>query len=120
MSVQVIVADADAHASLLHAVFAQRGAAQHPFFAKSSVTIVHEEETGSGVTGDVDVRPSVFVKIGGNGRHTVGGGGTRDAGFLAYIGESSVAVVAIERIPAGGQAQGPAFGGNSLHPTVPA
>src|SRR5205823_4142382 len=63
VSVQVIIADANPHARLLHAIVAQGRTAQHAFFAKSSVTIVHEQKTWSGVASDIDVLPSVFVKI---------------------------------------------------------
>ncbi len=118
MAVEIVVADSDAHAGLLHAVFAESDAPQHAFLAKSAITIVHEEQTGSGVTGDVDVLPAVFIKIGGDDRHAVGGWGVVDAGFLSYVSEGPVAVVAIEGMLTGGQAARSAFDGNTFRAAV--
>ena len=42
MPIEVIIADAHAHTGLLHAVITQGGTPQHAFFAKSSISIVHE------------------------------------------------------------------------------
>ena len=64
MSVQIVIADPDSHARLLHAIFAQRYASQTPFFTKCSISIVHEQETGSGIGGDVDVLPTILIEVG--------------------------------------------------------
>ena len=81
---------------MLHAIVAQGRTPQHAFLAKSSVTIVHKQKTWSGVAGNIDVLPSVFVKIRRYDSHAIGGCGARDAGLLRYIGEGSVAVVAVQ------------------------
>src|SRR6476660_9484985 len=100
MSIQVIITHPDAHTGLLHAIFTQGRTSQHSLFAKSSITIVHEQETWSGVTGDINVLPSVFIKISRNDCHAVGGCGLCNAGLLSYIGERPVAIVSIKGIPA--------------------
>src|SRR5215470_5798314 len=102
MAVQIVIADSDAHTRLLHAIFAQSRTPQYSFLTKRSISIVHEQKTRSGVAGDVDILPSVFIKIRRYDRHAVGGRGARDAGLLTYIGERSVAVVSIKGIPARG------------------
>src|SRR5215467_1942543 len=102
MAVQIVVADSDAHTCLLHAIFAQGRTPQNSFFTKRSISIVHEQKTGSGVASDVDILPSVFIKIRRYDRHAIGGRGARDAGLLTYIREGSVAVVSIKEIPARG------------------
>src|SRR6267154_2092744 len=102
MSIQVIIAHPNAHTGLLHAIFTQGRTSQNSLFAKSSITIVHEQETGSGVTGDVNVLPPVFIKIRRYDGHAVGGCGSRDAGLLRYISERSIAIVSIKGMPARG------------------
>ena len=42
MAVQIVIADPDSHAGLLHAVFAERHSAQHTFFRKFAFPIVDE------------------------------------------------------------------------------
>ena len=64
MSVQIVVADADPHARLLHAIFAQPYTSQDSFFAKRSIAIIHEQETRSGIGSDVDVLPTILIEIG--------------------------------------------------------
>src|SRR5215472_1457606 len=44
MAVEVVVADTDSHASLLHAVVTQRHSAEHAFLPKRSVMVVHEQQ----------------------------------------------------------------------------
>ena len=58
VTVEVVVADADAHSGLLFAVVAKSHAAQDALFAESAVVIVHEEQAGSGVAGDVNIGAS--------------------------------------------------------------
>ena len=73
MPVQIVIADPHPHTRLLHTIVAQRHAAYDSFFAKSPIMIVHKKKTGSGVTGDVDILPSVFIKIRRNHSHAVSG-----------------------------------------------
>src|SRR5579859_4337898 len=99
MSIQIVIPDANAHTGLLHAIIAQGRASQYSLFTKRSITIVHEQQTGSGIAGDVNVLPSVFIKIRGNDSHAVGGWGSCDASLLRYVGERPVAVVSIQGVP---------------------
>ena len=100
MPVGVVVADADAHAGLLAAILAERDAAQHAFLAERAVVVVHEQQAGRRIAGDVDVGPSVFVEIGGDDGHAVARRRGGDAGLFADVRERAVAVVAIQRMPA--------------------
>ena len=71
MPIQIVVSDSYAHACLLHAIVAQGHAAQDAFFAKRSIVVVHEEQAGRGIAGNVDVGPTVLVKIRSNHRHAI-------------------------------------------------
>jgi hypothetical protein len=66
MAGAVIVADGQSHACLFLAVLAIGNAAHSAFFAECAVVVVHEEQAGTGVAGDIDVRPSIVVEIAGN------------------------------------------------------
>src|SRR5215471_179766 len=118
MSVQIVIADSDAHPCLLHAIVTQSRAAQHSFLAKGPVMIVHKKKTGSGIACDVYILPAVFVKVRRNNRHAISGRGLRYAGLLSYICKGSIAVVSIERVLTGLQPTRPALDGNSLPAAV--
>ena len=62
MPVEIVIADPDAHAGLFFAIITERYAAQNPFFPESTVMVVHEQQAGRGIAGDVNVRPAVFVE----------------------------------------------------------
>src|SRR5207302_6462340 len=111
--VQIIVADAAAHPRLLHAVVAKGHSSHYAFLAKSSVMIVHEQQTGCRVRGNVDVGPSVFVKIGGNHSHAIGFAFGNSC-LMADIGECSIAIVSVERMPPHRQPTRSTFDGNSF------
>src|SRR5438067_414407 len=96
--VQIIVADTDAHSRLLHAVVAKGHSSHYSFLSKSSVMIVHEQQTGCRVRGNVDVGPSVFVKIGGNHSHAIGFAFCNSC-LVADIDECSITIVTVERMP---------------------
>src|SRR5438046_10004192 len=96
LSVKVIIADSHAHSCLLRAVVAEGHAPQYSLFAKRSVTIVHEKQTGSRVASNVNVWPSVFVEIRRHHRHTVALCSLRDAGRPADVGERSIAIVPVQ------------------------
>src|SRR5207342_2440392 len=66
VSVQIVVANPNAHARLLHAIFAQPYTAQDSFFTKRPISIVHEQETWSGIGGNVNVLPTILIEIGGD------------------------------------------------------
>src|SRR5206468_11531657 len=65
------ITDGNTHTRLLHAVFAQSYAALHSLLRECSVAVVVEEKTRSRITRDIQVRPSVPVQIGSNGRQPV-------------------------------------------------
>ena len=69
--VEVVVADPHPHPRLLRAVLAERDAPQDALLAERSVMVVDEQQAGRGIAGDVDVRPPVFVQIGGDDGHAV-------------------------------------------------
>src|ERR1700722_4241037 len=71
MAVKIVVAHADAHASLLHSVLVDGDAARHAFFTKGAIMIVLEEETRRRLAGEVEIGPTVFVEIGRNNGHSV-------------------------------------------------
>jgi hypothetical protein len=72
MTVQVVVAHGHAHSGLLDSVITKGHTAKHAFLAEGAVAVVHEQQTGRGIAGHVDIGPTVFVKISGNNGHTVG------------------------------------------------
>ncbi len=113
-AIEVIVADADAHAGLLHAVLVQGNAGFETRFGKGAVAIIFEEKAGGGVTGDIDFGPAVVIEIGSHGGHAVAALCLGDAGLLADIGEGTVAIVVIEGGNAGGQAARAAVDRNSF------
>src|ERR1700722_2505767 len=98
MSVQIVVADADPHARLFHAIFAQPYASQDSFFAKGSIAIIHEQETWSGIGRNVDVLPTILIQIGCHDCHAIGSRSLVNARCLAYIRKCSIAVVSIQRM----------------------
>src|SRR6478609_6433529 len=87
VSVEVIVADANAHSGHLLAVRADCDAAHQALFAKGAVVIIQEQKTLSRVAGHKEIWPSIFVDVEGNSREPVGTLDRGDAGFFRNIGE---------------------------------
>src|SRR6266566_815166 len=114
MPVQIVVAKSHAHSRLFRSIVAQGHAPDHTLFPKSSAVIVYEEQAGSGVAGYVDVRPAVFVQIGCNDGHAVAFGGAGHASLLTYVGEGSVAIVAVQAVSPRGQPARSAFHRNTF------
>jgi hypothetical protein len=56
MTVEIVVADGDAHAGLFHPVLAQRDAAFERFLPERAVMLVAEQPARCRVARDVDVR----------------------------------------------------------------
>jgi len=104
VAVEVIITDADAHASLLVAIVAEGHATENAFFAERAVVIVHEQQAGSGIASDVDIRPAILVEIGGDHGHAVALGKSGDAGLLADVSEAAITIVAIQGMMTGGKA----------------
>src|SRR4029077_20387458 len=100
MPVKVIVSDAQTHAGLFGAVVAQGQSPHDALFAEGAVVIIHEKQAGGGIAGNVDIRPTVFVEIGGHNGHAITFRRGRDPGLLADVGKRSIAIVAIKRMPA--------------------
>ena len=63
--------------------------------------IVHKQQAGRGIACDEDVGPSVFVKVGGDHRHSVALGCSGNASLFRHVGERAIAVVAIKGMPPG-------------------
>src|SRR5258708_152227 len=76
--------------------------------------VVHEKQTWCGVTGDVNILPSVFIEIRGDYSHPVTRASPRNSSMFTYIGESSVTVVSIERMLTGRQTSRSALDGYPL------
>src|SRR5882724_4462113 len=108
VATEIVITHSNAHARLFLAIVAHGNATQDPLFAKRSVVIVHEEQARSGIASDVDIGPAIFIEIGSYNRHTVTRGSFCDARRLAYVGESSVAIISIEPMSARRQASRPA------------
>src|SRR5437588_9249394 len=111
--IQIIVAAPDAHSRLLHADGAKRHSSHYAFLTKRSVMIVHERQARCRVRGHVDVGPSVFVKIGGNHGHAIGFAFCNSC-LMADIGECSITIVSVERMPPHRQPTRSTFDGNSF------
>ena len=71
VTVEIVVADADAHAGLLGAVIAERDAPHDALLAKRPVVVVDEQQARRRVAGHVDVGPAVFIEVGGDDGHAV-------------------------------------------------
>src|ERR1700684_4179464 len=70
--------------------------------------IVHKQQAGSGIARDKDIGPAIFIKIRCDDGHSIALGCYVDTGLLRNFGESPVAIVAVERMPSGGQPAWPA------------
>ena len=118
VAVEIVVADGDAHAGLLHPVLAQRDAALERFFAERAVVLVAKEPARRRIAGDVDVGPAVVVVVRGHGGHRVRARGGRDARLPADVGERAVAVVVKELHRSGRQPARPAVHRHALPAAV--
>ena len=75
----------------------ERGARGLGGILERSVSLVEEEEVRVHVVGDVEVDPAVAVEVGGDDAEAVAVGAA-DARLVGHVGESSVAVVAVEDV----------------------
>src|ERR1017187_1263144 len=114
VAIEGVVADADAHTRLLTTIVAERDAALNSFFFECAVVLIHEEETWRRVADDIDVRPAILVEVRRDYGHTVTGPGLRESSCFRHVGEGAVAIVAIKRMPAEGQAARAAVDGHSF------
>src|SRR5580693_10079211 len=112
MPVEVIVANANPHPRLFFSVIAERYPSHHSLFAKRSVMVVHEEQTGGGIASNVDVGPAIFVQIRRHDGHAIALCSRSDAGLLADVGKRPVAVVSVERMVPRGKPPRSALDGN--------
>src|SRR5438445_11698027 len=99
MSVEIVVADPNAHSGLFHAIVADRDSAQDTLFPKGSVVVVHEQKTWSGIAGDKNICPTILVQIRGDHRHSIALGCACDPCLLAHVGKSSITIVSVQRMP---------------------
>ena len=98
VAIEVIVADADAHASKRFATAAESDAADQSFLAEGTIVIIHEQHAGRGIAGYEDVLPAVFVDVERHNREPVGTSKRGHAGFFGNIRERSVSIVAVKRV----------------------
>jgi hypothetical protein len=113
MPVEIIIANADSHASLFLAIVTERDAAQHTLFPKRTIMVIHKKQAGRGIASDVDIRPAILIEVRGNNGHAIALRELRDAGFLADIGKRAVTIVSVKGVSARGKATGPAFNRNA-------
>ena len=96
-AIKVVVSDPESHPGLRHSVFIQSHAALETFLTKRAIPIVEEEQARSAVAGNIDVRPSVVIEIGGHGRHGARAHTGAYTGARAQIGERAVAIIAVQK-----------------------
>src|SRR5450755_1413083 len=104
--VKVVIPYPDTHPSLLHSVIAESDTAHDAFFAESAVVIVHEEQAGSGITSDEDVRPTIFIEVRRNHGHAIAFAGGGNARLLGHVRERAIPVVVVEDVLASRQSAG--------------
>jgi hypothetical protein len=112
MPVEIIIANADSHASLFLAIITERDAAQHALFAKRAIMVIHKQQAGRGIASDVDIRPAILIEVRGNNGHAIALSELRDACFLADIGKRAVTIVSVQGVSASWKATRPAFNRN--------
>src|SRR5208283_697036 len=113
MSVEIIIANADSHASLFLSIVTERDATHDAFFSERTVMVVHEKQARRGITSDIDIRPTIFVQICGNHGHAIVLSELRHARFLADVREGAVTIVSIEGMSACRKASRAALDRNS-------
>ncbi len=118
LPVEIVIADAEAHAGLLLPVFVQGHAALEPLFDEGAVVPVAEVETGCGIAGDVQVGPSVVVEIGCDSSQPVTALGVGQSGLASYVCEGAIAVIVVERDTFRRQSARPAVHRNALEIAV--
>src|SRR5487761_356774 len=114
MAVEIVISNPDSHAGLFHAVVVERYASQNAFFPKCSVVVVHEEQAGGRIAGDVDIRPAVFIEIGADRGHAIVFVRLGYAGCLAHVGERAVSIVTVQMLPRERQSSGAALYRNAF------
>src|SRR5207245_5065618 len=98
IAVEIVIGGRDAHAGLRLAVGAESATSFDGDVGEGAVLLVLIKGAGGGIVGDVNVRPAVVIKIGGEHTEAVRAIGFEDAGFFAYVRERSIAAVAIENV----------------------
>src|SRR5207244_7636372 len=68
--------------------------AQHTFFRKFAFAVVDEQQAWSGIACNINVGPTVLVKVGDNRGHPVALAQFGDARFPAHVRECPIAVIA--------------------------
>jgi len=76
------------------------------------VLVVVEQDAGLGIDRDVNVGPTVVIKIVGDGRDGVTRAGFEDAGFFGDVGKGAVAIVAEKIVSVSGKSARAAHYGN--------
>src|SRR5690349_4448881 len=108
VAVVVEIADAQSHAALFAAVLVESDPSLESALGEGSVVVVAEEQARRSIAGDIDVGPAVAIEIGGSGGQGIVRFYGENAGLLADVRESAVAVVVIEAMPFLGHAVGTA------------
>src|SRR6266566_5173505 len=80
IAVEIIVRGGDAHTGLRFAVGTERTAGFHGDVGEFSIFAILVEGAGGGIVSDVNVRPAIVIKIGGEDAEAVGTVGGENSG----------------------------------------
>src|SRR5262245_51672955 len=100
----VVITDVHSHAAVGNAVFIASNALEHADFFELEVAAIDVQEIVHRVVGDVDVGPAVAVEIGDDDAQPLArvfaslGAHLPQVGLLAHVGESAVAVIAVDDV----------------------
>src|SRR5208337_1276204 len=114
MPVEIVIANPHPHARLFFSIVTESYPPQYSFFAECSVMVVHEKQAGSGIAGDVNIRPSVFIQIRCHHGHAIAWRSLRDTCLLADVGKRPVAVVSVEQMASHGKPARATLHGNAF------
>src|SRR5260370_16579505 len=96
--VAVVVHGVRAHSTLSPSVRIVSRSGEHTALAKSSIAVIHEEQAGRRIVGDVDIRPAIIVIVTDTGRETKGELSFTDSRRFRYFRKSAVRVISIQEI----------------------
>ena len=100
IAVEIVIANSDSHARLLESVLAQGDAPFQALLLKRPVTEIAKQQARSSVAGQIEIHPSVAVKIRGNRGHAIPGIGSVDPSARGDILERTVAAIAVQTVTA--------------------
>src|SRR5205823_4810795 len=94
-AIQIEIADAYSHSSLLHAVFIQRHAALQANLGEGAIPVVQEQKARRRIASDVDVRPAIVVKVGRDHGHRITALCLCHPRYRGNVGERAITIVPV-------------------------